>query len=70
MPLDSHVWLNVHWGPPVAQLYDYTPKQILNLTPTPKIAHVGPEEPKDPRIRSTVKARIVGKIDNKSSSPL
>ena len=26
--------------------YEYTPKQLLNLTTTPKIAHWGPQKPK------------------------
>ena len=33
----------------VVQLHELTPKQFLNPAPTPKIAHWGPKNKKDPK---------------------
>ena len=53
----------------VISLYEDTPKQFLNPTPTPKKAHLGPKKAKNgPKIKSKSKGRIEGTIKNKSCS--
>ena len=41
---------------------------FLNLTPTPKIAHLAPESEKQPKSRTKLKVRIEGSIENNSFS--
>ena len=43
----------------VVQLYVWTPKHIFILTPSPKIAHLGPKKAEsDPKIRLNSKGEI------------
>ena len=53
----------------VVQLYELTPQQFSNPTPTPKIVHKGPQKVKnDPKILSKSNLRIEGNIENESRS--
>ena len=45
---------NVTYKMKVVQLHKYTPKQLSNLTPTPKLAHYGPKKTKmTPKLSQT-----------------
>ena len=48
----------------IVQLHEQTLKQFLDTTPTPKIAHQGPNRHNQPKIKSTSKVRIEGNIEN------
>ena len=51
----------------VVQLYEWTPKQLLNPTPSPKPAHSGPKKTKkDPKIKSKSNDRIERNKENES----
>ena len=52
----------------VVQLHEWTPKQFLNPTSNPKIAHYDPKNQNDPKIKSNSKVRIEGIVENKSCS--
>ena len=49
-------------------LFEETPKQFLNPTSSPKIAHWGPKKSKYPKIKSYSKVRIEGIIKSKSQN--
>ena len=53
----------------VVQLYDWTPKQLLNPTPTAQTSPFGPQKDKNgPKIKSNSNVRIQGIIEYKSCS--
>ena len=47
------------------ELYEWNPKQFLNLYPDPKKSSLGPKKTKKiPKIKSNSKVRIEGSIEN------
>ena len=53
----------------VFQLHELTPKKFFNPSPTPKIAHLGPQKIKNyPKIQSKSNVRIERNKENESRS--